>query len=246
MRSIRDHAEVILLLMQHDRLLLVPSWTNTRAILEPVLLSCWLTDPDAHSEARIARAASLVLGTIQGAITQLRKFSGQDDELQAKREARSELIDYYATSGFGVVWAHDKNGKPKDEVAAVLFEGHRAPLQHNITQHALKYVPGEPHLYGMLSGAAHGQTWLLNGLSGDADEAIRSIMVLLLPVSAAYTNAICGYLDLDPRPYVARRQTRLTALMSRGSAVDPGIQSSRDTAFGELSSGLRYQSIMRP
>lgn len=162
--SAAGHAEVLRMLMRHDRLLLVPAWTNSRAVLEPILMTCWLTDPEHN--------------------------------------------------GFTIKLARDKKveGKFRDEIGSVAFEGQLASTNHNITEMAKQFVPDTPFLYGLLSGATHSKLWLLNGLGADADEAILAIMNLLLPISHAYTQALCTYLGIDPTPYLTRRTRRHIAL----------------------------------
>ena len=244
MLSIKDHTETLILLMQHQRLLLVPAWTVSRAILEPVLMSCWLTDPTVSSEMRIARAASLLPGVVQGSISQLRKFGALDrKELPEKLQNRVELAAYYRRHGFEIIRARDKNGGETEDIAAVRYGSSRASINHNITQLATAYMPDEPYLYGMLSGAAHGQPWLLNGLSDNADEAIRSIILPLLPISDAYTRAICNYVGVSGEDVLARRRYRMVALMNRGSLVRTLDRSSRQTAFGVFTKGLRPDEI---
>lgn len=212
--SAAGHAEVLRMLMRHDRLLLVPAWTNSRAVLEPILMTCWLTDPDVTPQMRIARAASLTPGILEGSIAQLAKFGDQRDELQQKRQTRTDLIAYYEHNGFTIKLARDKKveGKFRDEIGSVVFEGQLASTNHNITEMAKQFVPDTPFLYGLLSGATHSKLWLLNGLGADADEAILAIMNLLLPISHAYTQALCTYLGLDPTPYLTRRTRRHIAL----------------------------------
>lgn len=243
MFSIKDHMETLILIMQHQRLLLVPAWTVSRAVLEPVLMSCWLTDPQATSEMRIARSASLLPGVVQGSINQLRKYGSQDKgELPGKLETRSELITYYRDHDFEIIKAK-KDGVQTEDIAAVRYGKSKASINHNVTQLANAYLPDDPHLYGILSGAAHGQPWLLNGLSDDTDEAIRAIVGPLLPISDAYTQAVCGYLGTSAHGALARRQFRLVALMTRGSPVRTLDRSSRQTAFGTFSKGLRPDEI---
>ncbi|NUU19525.1 hypothetical protein HP550_19935 [Cellulomonas humilata] len=242
MRSIDNHAEALLLMMRHDRLLRTPAWAAARAVLEPVLMSCWLTQPDVSSEMRIARAASLLPGVYQGAIALLPKFPGSDEELATKKEARTDLVAYYAKHGFEVLTAN-KSGVSTGDITAVVYGGSRASINHNITQLAGQFLPDDPYLYGMLSGAVHSKLWVLNDISESADEAIRAIVAPLMPVSDAYTNAICGYLGLDAGPILARRATRLNALMTRGSP--PRNATQRGTAFGQLQSGLRVDEIAR-
>jgi hypothetical protein len=200
-------------------------------------------DPIVSTEMRIARAASLLPGVFEGAIHQLSKFEGQEPELEKKRGGRSDLVDFYARHGFDVVRATSKRDRPADELSAVIYEGERASINHNITQLAERFVPGDPYLYGLLSGATHSKLWWLNGLGDDADEALRAIVAPLMPVSDAYTRAVCGYLGLDASRYVARRRSRLAALMFRSSPVPTIDRSSRETAFGTLSKGLRPDEI---
>lgn len=246
MYSIADHADVLRLLMKHDQLLLIPAWTISRAILEPILLTCWLTDPAVTSDMRIARAASLLPGMIQGTMNQLAKFGEKHaDELEGKRVVRAEIVTYYKRNDFDIQWATNSRGNPKDEISGVIYRGCRATINKNITQLAQQYLPDDAYIYGLLSGAAHGQAWLLNGLGEDVDEAIRSIMAPLMPISDAYTMALCGYLGIVPDWYMNRRQHRLMALMRRGSAVQTVDRSSEQTAFGVLSKGLHVDEISR-
>lgn len=233
--SAADHTHVLRLLMRHDRLLLVPAWTTSRAVLEPVLMTCWLTDPNVTSQMRIARAASLLPGILEGTIAQLAKFSGREAEVDEKRQARVDLIAYHERNGFEIRHATNKKGLPRDEIAAVVYEGQRASTNHNITELATRYIPDAPFLYGLLSGATHSKLWLLNGLGDDADEAIRAIVNQLIPISDAYTRTICTYLGLDPAPYVVRRDRRQVALVRRGSPMRTRERSSPPSAFGTLS-----------
>lgn len=244
--SVHDHAEVLLLLLKHQKLLLIPSWTNARALLEPVLLTCWLLDAKADSSTRIARAASLMPGVIEGAIRQLGLFSGEQDELEAKHAARDELVEYNARHGIESVRRRDKHGVIQDEVAAVVYDGRKASINHNITQLAHDYLPEDRWLYGLLSGATHSKPWLLNGLTNDADEAIRAIIAPLMPVSDAFTKAVTLYLGLDGAPYLARHARRLQALMERGSPIASIDRSTRPTAFGTFQRGLRPDEIAKP
>lgn len=237
--SAADHTDVLRLLMRHDRLLLVPAWTTSRAVLEPVLMTCWLTDPNVTSQMRIARAASLLPGILEGTIAQLVKFSGREAEVDEKRQARVELIAYHERNGFEIRYATNKKGLPRDEIGAVVYEGQRASTNHNITELVTRYVPDAPFLYGLLSGATHSKLWLLNGLGNDADEAIRAIVNQLIAISDAYTRAICTYLGLDPAPYLVRRDRRQVALVRRGSPLRTPLRtrerSSPPSAFGTLS-----------
>lgn len=243
--SVHDHAEVLLLLMGHKRLLFVPAWTNARAILEPVLMMCWLTDREVDSETRITRAMSLLPGIIEGTIKQLAKFPDRDQELQEKRAAREDLVAYYARHGVETIRQTDKKNRPLEAVGSLRFQGRRAPLEHNITQLAERYLPDDPYLYGMLSGATHSKLWLLNGLSDDADEAIRAVLAPLIPVSEAYTRALCSYLGIDSTEYMTKHRRRLIALMERGSSPAAVDRSSRPTAFGQFQRGLRLEEITR-
>lgn len=241
--SIEAHSEALVLLLRHERLLLVSALALCRAIFEPVLWSCWLTDPSATSRKRIARAASLGLGTSQGTLNQLAKFDSPDLEITDKRKARADLVAWYERHGLEVVWATRK-GKPADEIVAVRFEGEKASLNPQLTQMAQDFVPASPFLYGLLSGAVHSRPWLLSGLAGHHDDALRMFMGPLLDISDAYTVATCTYLGLDAAPFLARRRPRMKALLTTGFVLRTPT-TVRATAFSvhDLTSGLRPDEL---
>ncbi|QCB92631.1 hypothetical protein [Cellulomonas shaoxiangyii] len=244
--SVRDHADTLLLLLRHQKLLPVPAWTVSRAIMEAVLQTCWLLDAEASSETRIARAASILPAVLNESIVLLERFgSSVVDELEEKRQARADLECVLTQDGFRVERATDKHGQVTDAIGRVWFAGQSASTRNNITQLAAKYVPDDPWLYGLFSGAAHAKPWLLMGLSDDVDEAIRSLVLPLLPISDAYSRALCGYFDLDAEPYVRARRTRLVAMVERGSSVRTIDRSIEESAFGTKMSGLRYYELGR-
>lgn len=236
----RDQLDALLLMMRHDRLLLPPAWATSRAIMESVILSCWLMDPHVSSEMRTARAASLHLGEIQGSIDQLNKQGQRHYELiRELLLQRSEAVELYQDNGFIVVLA-DKPDKP---IRAVRFGQSKASINNNVTQLAERYLPDNAYQYGIFSGAVHGQPWLLNGLAADADEAVRSIIGPLISISEVYTESICHHLGLSGDRYVGRRVLRLTALMQDFRTQRPRHRP-RATAFGMLETELSEREIL--
>lgn len=242
--SVRDHADALLLLLRHQRLLPLPAWTLARAIFEAVLQTCWLLDAEVSSEARIARAASVLPGSLNESIVLLQRFGrSQEEEIEEKRQTRAELERVLTCDGFRVDHVLDKKGRPTDAIGRVWFGGESASTRNNMTQLALKYMPEDPWVYGLLSGAAHSKPWLLTGLSDDTDETIRSLVMPLLPMSDAYTRAWCGYFALDAEPYLRARRPRLVALLEHGSPRRGVDRSVTTGPLGSRQKGLRHYEL---
>lgn len=238
MFAVRDYAETMLLLLKHDRLLVQPAWSAGRGAMEAVLLSCWLLDSTKSSEMRLARALSLLPAVVQGTMDTLRKFPGQDEEVAQKREVRNEIVAYLRENQVEVLWKLDKRHSRTDTTIGVVFRSNKASFNRNITQLAEWYLPDEPYLYTLLSGAAHSDSWLLEGIEPrSAGEALNSVVMPFLAVSLGYTRSVCSYFGIDARPYVAANERRLKALVLRGGGQSER-QPDRQTAFGRLGSGF--------
>lgn len=238
--AIDDYTENFLLMLRHDRLLIQPAWSAVRGIMEAALLSCWLLDSTKTPEMRLARALSLLPSTIQGAIDTLQKFTADSGELAKKREARTDLIDYFERHGVEVLWKRDKRGHRTDVTNAVVFEGQKASFNLNVTQLAEWYLPDSPYLYPLLSGAAHSEFWLLNGVRpNSAGEALNSVVMPLFVISAGFVTSACAYFGLDERPYLRSNERRTMALLMRGGGAT--LKPDRVTAFGRIGSGLPHE-----
>lgn len=211
--SMHDHIELIDRALSQPRLLFVPAWTAARAVVEAVLSVAWLMDAEVPSEMRVARAATLLIATPQGTADMHRRL-GEDEQRQERIEALQELVDKLTHSGFEIEWAEGKRGhRRNDKVAAVKYGGEEARLRRNFTSLAERYMPVDAHMYGMLSGASHGEPWLLPSLrKGDAATALRAIMTPLFPASDVLTRSICSYFAFDGERYARKRRTRLLAV----------------------------------
>lgn len=211
--SARDHVELIERAVALPRLLLLPAWTAARAVMEAVLLTCWLLDADVAPEMRIARAATFLLETPQGNAA-MHKRIGEHAEHEERVRSLRRLVRDFEDCRFEVEWSKDRRGLPRsDQVAAVTFRGQKASVRRNMTALAEKYLPVDQHMYGLLSGAAHGEPWLVSNFdAGDTATALRAIIAPLMPASDAYTTAICRYVALDPQPYLRKRRRREMAL----------------------------------
>lgn len=241
--SVQDHADTLLLLLRHQRLLPLPAWTVARAIFEAVLQTCWLLDAEVSSEERIARAATVLPASLNESIALLERFGRSQEEIEEKRQTRVELERVLIRDGFRIDRALDKKGRPTDAIGRVWFGGKSASTRNNITQLALKYMPDDPWLYGLLSGAAHSKPWLLSGLSDDTDETVRSLVMPLLPMSDAYTRAWCDYFALDAEPHLRARRTRLVAMLERGSPPRGVDRSVTTSPLGSIQKGLRHYEL---
>lgn len=217
MLAARDYAETLLVLLKHERLLAEPAWSAVRGIMEAVLLSCWLLDSTKSSEMRLARAISLLPSVLQGSIDTLKKFPDRNAEVEEKRSTQRDLVAYFKKNRVEVVWKCDKQQNPTDTMVAIVFRGSKASFNHNITQLAEQYLPGNEWLYPTLSGAAHSEAWLLAGRrASSAGEALNSVVMPVLPISSGYLRAICIYFGIDAQPYITANERRLKALLMRG------------------------------
>ncbi len=243
MLAARDYAETLLVLLKHERLLAQPAWSAVRGVMEAVLLSCWLLDSTKSSEMRLARAISLLPSVLQGSIDTLEKFPDQDSEVEEKRSTQRDLVAYFKKHRVEVVWKCDKQQNPTDTMVAIVFRGSKASFNHNITQLAEHYLPGDEWLYSILSGAAHSEAWLLAGKrANSAGEALNSVVMPILPISIGYLRAICIYFGIDAQPYVTANERRLKALLMRGQH-QPVRNPDRETAFGTLGSGFLEEFV---
>lgn len=181
--------------------------------------------------------------SLNESIVLLMRFGRSQQEIDEKRQTRDDLERLHTRDGFRIERATDRKGRPTETIGRVWFEGESASTNNNITQLALKYLPDDPWLYGLLSGAAHSKPWLLTGLSDDTDETIRSLVMPLLPMSDAYTRALCRYFALDAEPYLRPRRTRLVAMLERGSPPRGIDRSVTASALGLRQKGLRPYEV---
>lgn len=240
-----DYIDSLIAIINHDRLLTQPAWSSSRGVMESVLTSCWLLDATKPSEMRVARALSLLPSIYQGAIDTLEKFPNQKEELTQKRQARGDLIAAYKKHNVEISWKYNKRQERTDTTTAVVFRDNKAPFSRNVTQLAEAYLPREPWLYPLLSGAAHSELWLLSGMNSESlEQAVSAIFLPLFAFSEAYIHALCNYFGLDSRKHLAANQRRLTAIARRAGMHAP-IRPDRPTAFGALGSGYLEEFTSR-
>lgn len=215
--SILEHLRTIELVLSSGRELPVAAWTNARVVLEGVLYICWLADADAATEKRIARAATILPQQIEGKYDALEKFPSSVREAMAARQLRSNkraLAEVYAEVGLDLVHFTDKDGKPLDAFRHIVYKGEKAAFRSNTTQLAETYLPNDQKLYHLLSGAAHGKAWFLNGTVTDGyDEFIDHALQPLSVIGDTFRTAIERYFDLDLRMMRKERVARNHALL---------------------------------
>lgn len=245
MFAARDYGETLLVLLKHDRLMVQPAWSAARGMMEAVLLSCWLLDSTKTSEMRLTRAMSLLPSVLQGSIDTLQKFPDHDAELASKRRNQNDLVAYFKKNRVEVLWKHDKRQQRTDTMSAVVYKGNKATFSHNITQLAENYLPDDPWLYSLLSGAVHSEAWLLAGTdASSAAEALNGVVMPLLPISSGYLRSVCTYFGVDPRPHITASERRLKALVMRGG-MPVTKKPDRETVFGTLGSGFAEEFLAK-
>jgi hypothetical protein len=176
-----------------------PVWsplTNTRVILETIVVACYMLEPGISTELRIARIAGMLIAEADKAYQADRTFTTAAEASSAAH--RNETLSEMARGGIVL------NGKPPKRSVRVGVE--RAQADLNMTYETTRLLngslPGEP--YRLLSGASHARPWLLrrvateeNGRFTGQTATLATAVVTSLLSLEAWADCWSGYFGIE-------------------------------------------------
>lgn len=197
-----------------------PVWTPltlARVVLEAMLLGCYLLDPSITLELRLARVAALDITEAEHQIKAAKTFPAPVPAVEKHLE---KALQRCAKAGAQV----HRNAKGK--IVGVSVDGHRAPMDINLTEATTHYLrPGLPSTYRLTSGAAHSRPWMIassgvdsrrtdSGWAAEAATMMTAVMTVTFAVEAFIKNW-CAYFGLDPEPALRDLEKRQRWFLNR-------------------------------
>lgn len=210
-----EHGRGLRAVLGADEPLPIPAMSLARSIYEGVVQVCWLLDAEVSTEHRLVRWAGRLLHDSQETPAVLSQIpsgvvqSEQAADAAEGRELGKQLMD---RAGFVL---KEKGGVRAYETANVAFRGEKTNLVPNIESFLARFMPGDEHLWPLLSGATHCRGWFVAGLEGDEALLVASVLTPLLSTSDALVVEVGRYLGLPIRPQLERTHLQRQALLGR-------------------------------
>jgi hypothetical protein len=197
-----------------------PIWTSltlARVVLEGLVLSCYLLDPAISTELRMARAAALHITEAQNQIKAAKSFPAHVPPVD---KHVGKALQLCTKAGAQVHQGH------KGKFVGVSVDGHRAPMDINLTEATERYLPaGLPSTYRLTSGAAHSRPWMIassatdgrktdEGWAAEAATMMTAVMTVSFAMDA-YVRHWSAYFGLNPDGDLAAIRRRQLWFLNR-------------------------------
>lgn len=188
----------------------LPAMTCIRGVHEAVLAVCNLFESRISPEERLARSVAGFLASIQGGVRVLHEIQDlvpDPEELAGFLKSREDAIRYFKRIGVEVHL--NRAGHPMN----VRYQDHVANLIPKATDLSKKHVPSLHYMYSLHSGAAHSQPWFLEGVQGQWDTILRSVVTPIFDLSDALAVCLLDYVGLSTDEIHAKTHFRRIAIM---------------------------------
>lgn len=191
-----------------DRVLTEPvmtfaPWTALRAVLESSATSLWLLEKGISAEERVTRSMALRYQHLLDAKTFWREAVGRDSEDRDRIRTATQHVDQRLRNIESTAKA--RNIKLKhDGRDRVIGIGDGVPDLVVLIERTL----GERQMFRLLSGLAHGRTWVQLALSLRRVAGVKAVTQHLDPIAATnvmidaiiwFSRAVWAYFDLTGR-----------------------------------------------
>jgi len=213
-----EHARALEVLLVGQDILPVPSLTVGRSIHEALLVVCWCADPAISTEARLARAGAVTLGSAQENVRTLRLTPGnRSAELQAAIAGMADMQRYLERHGFLLRRGKDGKAEFADRVD---FGGARSTTSPNITEASARYMPGTHHMWVIASGATHSRDWFTAALAGPRGQLAIMAASPVFDYCDRAIDVLGSYVGVDTGEFHRRAHVRRHALLKRAESHD--------------------------